>query len=458
MSILGSILQIGASGLRTHQQALNVTAHNLANASTEGYSRQRAVIAAARPVHLSEGVFGQGTEVVDVERVRDRLLDGAYWREVSLAGDFEARASMLARVEELMQEPSEEGLAAALEQFHLAWSELGAHPSSSSVRSVLRQSAATLVSRFRELASGLDAIRQEVEARAREGVDAANALAARIADLNRAIASSEADGHTAGDLRDARDLAVGELATLLPVHAIEREDGTVGVSVSGVSLVDGPVAARLEIVASGGAWALGVVGRATTVPASSGTLGGHLTLLSGTLADVRARLDALAGALVDDVNGLHRMGTNPLGDTDVAFFDPAGTSASTIALSAAVTADARAIAAGTADAGGAYRAGANDVALLLSGLRDQDLGTLGVSGAEHWRGLVSDVGQAVRSFDEAAASHRILAEQADVRRMRVSGVSVDEELVSMIEFQRAYQASARIVTAADEMLETLLAM
>src|SRR5690606_11293709 len=98
MSILGSILQIGASGLRTQQQALNVTAHNIANASTEGYSRQRALIVSNDAVRLPDGVFGTGAGIADIERVRDRLLDGAYYRERSTAGRFEASASMLSRV------------------------------------------------------------------------------------------------------------------------------------------------------------------------------------------------------------------------------------------------------------------------------------------------------------------------------------------------------------------------
>ena len=96
------------------------------------------------------------------------------------------------------------------------------------------------------------------------------------------------------------------------------------------------------------------------------------------------------------------------------------------------------------------------MALAIGGLRDNPLGALGTTPGEHIRGLVSSIGLAVRSSTDAADVHQTLADQADVRRMSLSGVSVDEELVQMIQFQTAYQAAARVVTAADEMLQSLL--
>lgn len=457
MPSLGSILQIATSGLRTQQQALNVTAHNIANASTEGYSRQRASIIATPGVHLANGVFGSGAGVSDIQSVRDGLLDSVYFRELSASSEFEGRATMLERVEELFEEPSELGLAAALDRFHSAWSELSVNPGSTPVRTVLRQTATVLTEKFSDLAAGLDIIRQEAEARLQQGVESANALMDRIGGLNRQIVSTEADGTTAGDLRDARGRALAELADLLPIRVVERDNGSAGVIVSGTSVVDGADALSLEVRSVGGSLEIGVVGRSGSLE-HGGRLGGMLDVVNSDLPEVRQSLDDLAAALVEETNGIHRTGTNRGGTTGINFFDSGGVTASTMDLSADVTADVGVIAAGTSDGSGVYRAGANDVASELASLRDRAIGSLGVSGGEHYRGLVSSVGVAVRSVDQAAESHRILADQADIRRMRVSGVSVDEELVKMIEFQRAYQASARVISAADEMLQSLLAV
>jgi len=193
---------------------------------------------------------------------------------------------------------------------------------------------------------------------------------------------------------------------------------------------------------SGGAGLLSDVG---------GTVGGLLNVLNTDHPDAVHRLDDLANAFVTEVNAIHTTGTNPDGNTGVDFFDAAGTGASTIALTAAVLASADAIAAGTPDGGGAY-----DVALGIAALRDLDVGLLGSTVGEHHQALVSDVGQAVRSSSESAEVSRVLSDQADLRRMQLSGVSLDEEFVSIIEFQTAYQASARVLTAANDMIQTLL--
>jgi flagellar hook-associated protein 1 FlgK len=183
-----------------------------------------------------------------------------------------------------------------------------------------------------------------------------------------------------------------------------------------------------------------------------------LRSLEVDLPDVRSRLDELAGALVAEVNALHATGTNPDGDTGVDFFDPAGTTAWTMSLSAEVAASPDAVAAGTADTAGDYRGGANDVALALAGLRDAVLAPLGDTPGGYARDLVSSVGQSVRSALDAVEVQETLADQAEIRRMSFSGVSVDEELVRMIQFQTAYQAAARVVSTADEMLQSLFAM
>jgi flagellar hook-associated protein 1 len=345
-----------------------------------------------------------------------------------------------------------------MDAFYSGWSELGTNPANATVRSVVRQTGNVLTQRFGELSDGVASIRTEVETRLVDAATQATALGAEVARLNTQIVTIEADGNTAGDLRDTRSRALARLADLLPTQVTERDNGSVGVNSSGIGIVDGAYSLDLEVTTSGGTVGLGAVGRAGFFPQVGGRIGGLLTVINTDLPDVQQRLDDLAAAMVADVNGLHETGTNPDGNTGVSFFDPAGTTATTIALSSDVLASTTAIAAGTPDGLGAYRAGANDVALALGGLRDTDSASLSMTMGEQYRGLVSDIGQAVRSSSDAAEAHRVLAEQADIRRMSLSGVSIDEELVKMIEFQTAYQASARVVSVADELMQALLAV
>ena len=458
MPSLGSILSIASSALRTQHEAINVTAHNISNASTEGYTRQRPVISQLPPLHTPSGIFGTGVHTADVQRVRDSYLDLAFRREVGDFKDAETRSGILGQVESLLAEPGESGLSSALDEFFNAWSFLASNPDNSSAREGVRSQARILVERMGSLAAGLDQVRQDAEASLSSTVNRVNELAEEVARVNREVTSAEAGGNTAGDLRDMRDRAIDELATLIPVQVMERENGSVGILTSGLSLVDGIHFGALEVRTSGGEVSLGIEGHATDLTELGGSTGGVIRALNTDLPAVRSELDDLAEALVTEINTLHATGTNPDGVTGIDFFDPAGLQAATLDLSAEVKASSDAISAGTGDASGDYRAGANDVALALAGLRDSDSASLGTPYGEHFRELVADVGFSLRTSLEEVEIHEALSGQAGMRRESLSGVSTDEELVRLIEFQTAFSAAARVVTVADEMLETLVRM
>ncbi len=458
MPSIGSILSVASTALRTQQEAINVTAHNIANAATEGYSKQRPVLSQLPPQRTPTGIFGSGVGVVDVQRIRDVYLDSNYRLETGEYRESEVRSGVLGQLETILSEPGEGGLSTTLDQFFSAWSSLATDPTSASARGAVREQGSLLSGQLRGLAADLDVLRQDTEARLLSSVQKVNDLAGTVARLNREITASEAAGETAGDLRDARDRAIDEMSTLIPIQVTQRENGGVGILTSGVGLVDGAEHGTLEVRLSGGALELGLEGRASSLPDLGGRIGGMIRVLNEDLPAARDSLDDLAEALVTEFNTLHRTGTAPDGSTGVDFFDPAGVTASSISLSAAVEVDAKAIAAGTGGASGEYRAGANDIALTLAGLRDAPNATLGVSFGEHFRELVSDVGFSVRSSLDSVEVHKTLSEQADVRRQSFSGVSTDEELVKLIEFQTAYSAAARVVTVADELLDTLVRM
>jgi flagellar hook-associated protein 1 FlgK len=457
MASIGTVVATAATGLRVQQAALNVVAHNVANAATEGYSRQRAVLSTNPALHAAEGAYGTGARLVDVVSIRDALLDASFWTATGGAAQHQARSRVLARIEAVFGEPSEKALSGSLDRFLSAWSDLASNPGSPVARSVVRQRGQELADKLNNLAASVDQVRQDVEARLAQGMDRVNTLAADIARLNREIVSVEAGGIMSGDLRDARARAVDELASFLPVRVTERANGGIGVETAGFHFVDGAYHTPLELAGEAdGTVGIRIPGRAGFVSEQGGSLGGLLQVLNTDVPALTRSLDELAHALVTEVNAIHGAGTNPAGDTGVDFFDAAFTKASSLRLSSPVAQSARAIASGTGAADGSHRAGANDVALALAALRDSTLGTLGATPGEHLRGLVSSLGLAVRSSTDAAEVNRILAEQADLRRQSVSGVSVDEELVLLIQHQSAYQAAARVVSAADEMLQSLL--
>jgi len=446
------------SALTTYQSAIQVVSNNIANASTPGYSRQRAILSSSSPLNLPFASIGTGVEMTGVTRQREVLLDGQFRRENGRSGYYALKEQLLGQVETVLAEPSDAGLSNTLDRFFAAYSDLGNDPTSGSARGALRESARELAARFQTMDNG---IRRMANGLAREldvVVAQVNDLTTQIADLNRQIVVSEANGSEASDLRDARDRRVDELSRQAQVQVIERPNGAIGVFAGGVPVVDGATSRTLEARSVAGVLEVGIVGSATAVSGVGGGLGARLDVLNTDVPTTLARLDALAANVVTRVNQIHQTGTNALGQTAIDLFDPTGTSAATITLSADVIADADAIAAGTGDAMGAYRAGANDIALAMSALRSEQNGVLGTTFGAYQARTATDVGLSVASARANAAAHQALMNRADNNRLSVSGVLVDEELISLIEFQQAYTAATRLVAVADEMMQSVLQM
>ncbi|MCG8468421.1 MAG: flagellar hook-associated protein FlgK [Gemmatimonadetes bacterium] len=456
MTTLGNILNTARSAITTYQAAIQVVSNNIANASTEGYSRQRPVISAKPSLELSFASFGTGVEMDGVVRHRDALLDGQFRRENAATSHFELREQLLGRVEAVLAEPTDAGISNALDRFFAAYSDLANGPTSGSARGVLRERADALATRFRTIENEIQRISTSLGRELDGVVDQVNDLTEQLADLNRQIVASEADGNQAPGLRDARDRLLDQLSVHAQVQVIERPGGDLGVFVGGVPVVDGSVARTLEVRTVSGALEVGIVGSSTAISGVGGQLGARLDVINTEIPTMIGRLDALAGEVVARVNQIHRAGTNPLGQTAIDFFDPAGTTAATISLSADVTSDADAIAAGSGDGLGAYQAGANDTALAISALRGEQNATLGLTFGAYHSMTATDLGLKVASARENAAAHEALVTRADTHRQSVSGVLTEEEVVSLIEFQQAYTAATRLVSVADEMMQSVL--
>jgi flagellar hook-associated protein 1 FlgK len=456
--MIGSILSIAAGALTAHQRAAQVTSHNVANAATEGYSRQRAILTPAPALRMPYGNMGTGVLLTDVGRIQDAFADLAFWRNVGQASDARARYDVLERIEQLYDEPSDSGLASALDAFWSAWGDLASQPGGVAQRSAVRYRGEAVALHLNRLAEDLVNLRLDTERRLADAVARLNELARQVAALNRDILAAEAGGVTAADLRDARGRLLDAMAELASIRVVEQPQGTISVIVDNVVLVDGSTTRALEVRAAGAGVVLGVAGDTAVVSRPGGQIGALARVISSDIPEQMARLDALAAALVQEVNALHRAGTNPAGATGVDFFDPAGVTAASIRLSAAVAADPGQIAAGSADADGNYQAGANDIALRIAALRDAPAAALGESIGAFYNRLVSDLGARVASAADAAEAGDTLVAAAKARRESVRGVSLDEEMVMLMRHQAAYAAAARVVTVADEMIETLLAM
>ena len=333
---LSSLLSIARTALVTQQRAIDTTGHNVANAQTEGYSRQRLNMAPATPLQLPFGQVGRGVNIDGIERVRSRFLDGNFRTASGDLGNYSTRRELLGTVEGVFGEPSDTGFATGLDDFFNALDDLANEPTGKTQRTMVRTTAQNLVTRLHDTDSRINAVAAETVTRMRDAVSEINRIATQIADLNVQVRAGNAGNRQSPDVQDRRDLLVDELSKYVGVRVLERQDGTIGVTAGDVMIVDAGQHTDLEVRNLGeGAYGVGMVGSPGTVNLQTGQLAALADLSSTTLPGIRARLDALVQGMVTEVNAIHRAGRNLTGATGIDFFDPTGLTASSVQLSQA---------------------------------------------------------------------------------------------------------------------------
>ena len=448
-------LSVGLSSLYAQRHGLETTGHNIANANTEGYSRQRVRLQAeSGPVlpayHSRWNGAGSGVSVADVDRLRDVFLESRSLHERGGDAALRGRSVVLGRVESVFAEPGEVGLQSQLSEFWSGWDDVANQPDDLAARSQLLERAATLATGLNSAAGRISAQWSASYEQLGATVDDVNATAAAVAQLNEGIAAATRAGLRPHDLADQRDRLVQQLGTLAGVSVRQGESGTVDLFLGGTALVRGSTAERLQVQGADGlttpAGTVSVGWARDGYPAAiGGAASGFLQAVNDVLPRYRDSLDALAASLRSAVDGQHALGFDATGAPGGDFFT--GASAADIAV--AVT-DPRAIAASDSDGGGAGdRGGANAAAMA-------ELSTLAGGPDELYRRTVVELGVETQTANRRVDIQAEILRQLDAAREAESGVNLDEEMTTMLAYQRGYEGAARFVTAVDEMLDTLI--
>ena len=427
-SFLG--LQTSLRGLLAQQQALDVAAHNVANANTVGYTRQEATLGAANPLHLAAGAtqsgtgayLGTGVDVTAYRRVRDSFLDLQVRAQNMALGDASTSAEALDNVQSAIGEPSTTGVNALLGKFYSAWTDLANHPESDSSKQAVNAAAHTLADAIGSLAAQVQQAGSAAAARFDNITGATGpikAAATSLAQLNKAIAAAVQAGQSPNDLLDRRDQILDDLSQYGQVSVTSTGNGQIQVMLGNQSVVtDATVDWQTPPVAG--------------FAPGGGQLGALKTLSGTTIPGYLAQLDAVAKTLHDDVNSAYGS----------SFFtgDTAATLGTGILAAASIT----------AGSGSSPASGANDLATAVAALRDSSPATA------QYGALVRQVGSDADNASRAQSVAQAASDAAEDRRQNVSGVSLDEEMANMLRFQRGYQASARAMSTIDDMLDTLI--
>jgi flagellar hook-associated protein 1 len=324
---MADILQIGLSALLAQQRALGVTSNNIANASTPGYSRQRAELATTPTERVGQGFVGTGVTVADIRRFADDLLATQVNSAASGLGRSAAFASLADGVDALLAD-SDVGLNATLERLVGAVQDLANDPASGAAREALLSQGRQVASTFEHFGSQITEIDRQVGAQINASVTEIDSLAQGIADVNKQILTSSANGAAPPNLLDERDRLVARLAELVSVRSLPQQDGTVSVFIgSGQSLVLGGAASKLAVVPGQFAGsqpdiALSTSGGNTIITGSisGGSLGGVLDFRREMLNPLRNDLGRIAAGLASTFNEIHREGIDLNGQLGGDFF------------------------------------------------------------------------------------------------------------------------------------------
>ncbi|MCM3134941.1 flagellar hook-associated protein FlgK [Paenibacillus polysaccharolyticus] len=489
--------------------ALSTTGHNVANANTEGYSRQKVNMQASIPMEpfaflhsTSPGQLGTGVEFDSITRVREKFLDDQYRNENTNFGSWSIQRDTLEKLEAIVNEPSNTGFRTVMDNFYKSWSDLSKNPEDVTARRIVKETTLALTDAMNQISRQLDSLSQDLDSNIAVKSNEIQGYLGNIANLNSAIVKVESLGDNANDLRDQRDLITDKLSKIMNITVTDSPQGY-QVQMNGQELVTGgTVQAVVDSAFLNNAYAAGTLtnGEVHGMIKSRDTLVSdyrkQMDELANTLANGDIELTIPAGSVLPDntilggvtytgaartltsdlkvtvkgLNGLHQLGYSMDGTNTggLPFFTAAGggtaITAGNISLNAQILADPNKIATSlrTTTTSGTETVikGNNTLANLLANLKDTPMKSAdGLRNATIGAQFSAIIGQLGVQSQEAArqtSNSEFLVQQVDTRRQSVSGVSLDEEMGNMIKFQHAYSASARFMTTYDQLLDKLI--
>ncbi|MFZ7087932.1 flagellar hook-associated protein FlgK [Curtobacterium sp. RRHDQ10] len=460
-------LSVAYSGLTAARTGLDVVGQNIANAGTEGYTRQRVTQSSVPPVaqtgwlHGTNALVGQGVSVDGIARLSNMTLDAQVRASSAASGFATARSSALSTLEGSLNEPGANGLSARLDTMWAAWTGLQNDPSDPASAGVVLSTAAQVATTLQTGSQAIDTQWTSARRSVDTSVSELNSAASQVADLNAQIRTTKAAGGSVNELSDQRDVLTKQIATLSGATVRDNGDGTVDVVVGGNALVRGTSARSIAVSGAGRlADAAGapvtlswVGGSGSAVSLDGGSIAGTLSTIApanatgtgGALAEASAGYDRVATTLAAQVNALHRTGYTSTGATGVDFFGTTPGVPAAQGLTVLAT-DGSGLA--TRDASGAYSGKVADAIGQLT------TSTTGADAA--WSNLVTGIGTVAKAAANATTLTGLAATSAATQQQSGAGVDLDEENVNLLTYQHAYQGAARVLTAVDEMLDTLI--
>jgi flagellar hook-associated protein 1 len=502
-------LETARRGMMAQQSALYTTGQNVANASTPGYSRQRVnfVQTEAYPSigmdrEQIPGQMGTGVKAGSIQRVRESFLDVQYRGENNKLGYWQSRSDAMSKLESIMNEPSDSGLAKTMDQFWQSLQDLAVDPTNNGARSVVRQRGEAIADTFNYLSNSLTSIKSDHKSQIDVTVKEANSILYQIQKVNEQIGSVEPHGYLPNDLYDERDRLIDQLSSIVNINvSYTKMAGNADPKAEGqavIKLVDDNGSEFGILLGDSGMNELKVNDDGVNHSIKTISLGnqsidftkmnssGKLKALieaygyeengkaAGVYNDMLSELDRLAYTFATKFNEVHQDGFSPneiknKSSDGIDFFADSGNVAITqvgYASRISISDDIKESLDNIATAGGtnvseATIGDATNVRALANVINEKFDYKSGATGEladfrTYYQNVIGAMGVTSQQAERLTSNSTFLQQAVDEKRQSVSSVSLDEEMTNMIQFQHAYNASARMITMQDELLDKII--
>lgn len=466
MAILG--FEIAKSGMNAARNQLNVTAHNLANVATPGYTRQQAIQVTKTPIHslgitdhLSNGIIGQGTDISTIVRVRNDFLDCEYRNYLSTTNYNYHMSQGYSYIESILNEPSDISVSANISNFWNSLSELGSKVTDMSARAAFSQSALSFTTALNNIGEKTAQLKSQYTQELESVVNKINNITNEIYELNKKISDLETIGNPANDLRDSRDSLIDELSKLIDIETYPNEHGGISVLAGGKLLVGENTKRQISLTTDPDNNSFKVIwsDELDQFSIKGGHLNGALKTINETIADFENNLNSMVTAMTEKFNEIHKNGFDLNGNAGLDFFvskDGGPLTIQNITINPAILEDESLIALSS----DATLSGDNGNLNELLKVKDEKLlnptGTAPLTVSEFYNYAVSKIGLNSKSYTQAYENANSALKNIATQKDSVSGVSMDEETANLVMFQQVYNASAKVLQTISEMLDTLV--
>lgn len=443
---ISSLFEIGRRSLLGYQRAIDVTSGNIANANNENYTRRRLDLSSLNRLNG----FGSGSNNDSLMRMRQKFAEYSLWRENHNLGRYEKEESLLKQIESIFGEDSDGSIQNVMIEFWNAWNELANDPESESARSLLKNKGILLANTFKTNHTRIVKMQRQMDPEINDTVNKINQISNQLLQINQQVRVGPS-----ADLLDERDLLIDELSHLINIDVKEKDNGEVSVLFGGHILISENKANPIElsINSNNNLHSARVTFKDSNYEPDidGGKLAGLINVFNNKIPGYLSQLDTLAVNLAEQVNSIHKTGYNIAGTTGLNFFTSNITGAANFRMDDAIMNNPTLIASRAATEG----VGDNSIAEAMFNLQFNTI-IANETPSDFYTSLVTAIGTDIDDVSFLRHSQELITQQLQNQRDEISGVSLDEEMTKLIQYEQAYQAAAKIVTTVDEMLQTII--